>query len=531
MKNLLLIPIWICSIVQVHSQTAEVLVNESVSRSYPNEPSIAINKKDGSHVVICANIDNQYTSNDSGKSWSHNRVETTFGMFGDPVLHAASDGRIYLTHLSKTSDPKKQKKHRFIDRMVIQVSEDGIKKFNNGSTVGYNQDKIQDKPWLSSDDERNKIYITWTEFDKLNSKSKKHKSRIRFSSSSDNGKTWKKAMTISDGTGDCVDDDHTLEGATTAVDANGNIYCVWAGHNKLYFDKSTNGGESWGVDKVIGQQESGWAMDVSHVYRTSGMPFLVCDNSNGRHKGRLYLVYGDTALGDADIFLMMSDDEGETWDAPKRVNQDPQGNGKSQYLPNMAIDQTNGDLAIIYYDRRKSHNNLFTDVVSAISKDGGATFREVQLNTIMTQPYGKNIFSGDYIDIDLHNGQVAAVWASLQNNQKLYSKVTSIDNLLQQGPNSLIGKQVTFYTNSEGKHIIFYVRLNQPAKVSYSYSYSKWFGLKKYSASIEDTIECADDGSETVEYGVKHPNARSYNFLLRMENDDGLIIQTKTLKR
>ena len=103
--------------------------------------------------------------------------------------------------------------------------------------------------------------------------------------------------------GDCIDDDHTLEGATTAVGVNGEIYCAWAGHYKLYFDKSLDGGKTWGKDKVLFDQESGWAMDIPHLYRSNGMPFIVVDNSNSKYTGRLYLVWGDDKHGDADIFM------------------------------------------------------------------------------------------------------------------------------------------------------------------------------------------------------------------------------------
>ncbi len=514
------------------AQNQEVWVNEKASPFYPNEPTIAINRLNPSLIVVCANINNQYVSHDTGKSWEYQTLESSYGVYGDPVLHATSDGMIYLTHLSKTSGKKKEKKYRFIDRMVVQPSTDGSD-FDNGSDVGYNDDKIQDKPWLSSNDAIGEIYITWTEFDRMNSKRKKDESRIRFAKSQDSAASWSNAITISDGVGDCVDDDHTLEGATTAIGPNGTIYCVWAGHNLLYFDKSDDRGKTWGADKIIGEQQSGWVMDIPEVYRTNGMPFIVCDQSDSPHRGRLYLVYGDTLHGDADIFLRSSDDEGSTWSQPLRVNHDSIGNGKSQYLPNLAIDQTTGDLAIIYYDRRESENDLFNDVYLALTRDGGATFKEIKLNTWITPPHGKTSFSGDYIDLDFHNGQIATVWSSFLDQQRLFSKVVNVGEFDDYFA-PILKLQIAFYTTNHGQHRKLYVRLNQPVQVEYGYQYTKqhlWFGRKRVSVSAKASVNCPADGTKEVEYEVDYPKASRYTFQLKMTNGERQVFKTETISR
>ena len=88
------------------------------------------------------------------------------------------------------------------------------------------------------------------------------------------------------------------------------------------------------------------------------------------------MVWGDDKLGDADVFMSYSDDAGTTWQTPKRVHSDVPNNGKSQYLPNVAIDQTSGHLIITYYDRRWSKHNVFSDVYASLSTDGGESFNE-----------------------------------------------------------------------------------------------------------------------------------------------------------
>lgn len=523
MKRVLLMIVVVLTNMFVFGQVREVLVNKSGNSTYPNEPTIAISRQDGSKVVVCANIDYHFASADSGKTWSEKQLESTHGVYGDPVLHATNNGKIYLTHLSKTPDPAKSKDYKFIDRMVIQRSDDGGKTFNNGAFTGYNQDKIQDKPWLSSDENsklKGNLYISWTEFDRMNSARKDDFSRIRFSASSDLGETWSEAITISDTVGDCLDDDHTLEGATTAVDNNGTIYCVWAGHNNLYFDKSLNGGETWGKDKIIAQQKSGWTMDIPGVYRSNGMPFLLCD----QNKDFLYVIYGDTLYGDADIFVIYSDDGGNTWSEPLRVNQDEQGNGKSQYLANAALDPINGDLAIVFYDRRDSKLNAFSDVYLAVSHRGESAFKEVRLNSLITGIHGESTFSGDYIDIDLYKGQLAVVWAASQQTAQLYSVVGKLDEILL-NPVELIQNQIAYYTSlKKGNQMSLYFRCNQPVDVHYYYSSKKLFGLIKKSINLNYKLDPSIEGNKYVEDCIQYQLVRSFEIKIEVTNGERKVL-------
>ncbi|MFN0056389.1 MAG: beta strand repeat-containing protein, partial [Planctomycetales bacterium] len=87
---------------------------------------------------------------------------------------------------------------------------------------------------------------------------------------------------------------------------------------------------------------------------------LAWDRSGGPNDGRLYMVYVDrptTAALDANlnVFVRYSDNNGATWSAPQRVNDDF-GNTNTQFLPRIAVDQaagaTRGNVAVTWYDAR-----------------------------------------------------------------------------------------------------------------------------------------------------------------------------------
>lgn len=524
MKKTVLL-MWCFSGVLAMAQTNEVQMNQDergFNGMYPNEPSICISKSNPKVLVAGANISYHFVSDDNGVNWKSSTLRSSYGVWGDPVLHSDAEGNIYFVHLSRTEG--KDKDYGFIDRIVIQTSDDDGQSFSNGSFTGLNEPKMQDKPWISTDDFSDKFkgnaYLTWTEFDKINSKKKKHHSRIQFSASTDKGKTWSPAVTISDSVGDAVDDDHTLEGATTAVGVNGEIYCAWAGHHKLYFDKSMDGGKTWGKDKKLFDQVSGWAMDIPHLYRSNGMPFLVVDNSPGEFTGRLYLVWGDDKLGDADVFISYSDDRGENWTNPKRVHNDAVNNGKSQYLPNVAIDQTTGHLIVTYYDRRWSKNNVFSDVYASISRDGGQHFEEYRLNNLLSSHAGSTTFSGDYIDVDFHAGKISAVWAGYDGYAKVFNRTIMEQELDQLFPIHQVG-QFTSYVSKEDKKPVIYAVATRPTEVELIYFKKPLFSKNLKEKSRESySIRHRPGLQGTTELVIKANQKRRFDIIFTPEESE-----------
>ena len=79
-------------------------------------------------------------------------------------------------------------------------------------------------------------------------------------------------MRISDKGGNCVDSDSTVEGAVPAIGPNGEVFVSWAGPLGIMFDKSTDGGVTFGNDTFVTTQPGGWDFDVPAIYRANGLP-------------------------------------------------------------------------------------------------------------------------------------------------------------------------------------------------------------------------------------------------------------------
>jgi hypothetical protein len=95
----------------------------------------------------------------------------------------------------------------------------------------------------------------------------------------------------------------------------------------------------------------------------------------------------------------------------------------------MDIDQTNGNLHFVFYDRR-NYSDDQTDVFLAFSNDGGQTFRNKGISDKSFVP-NKSIFFGDYTNITVHNNIVRPIWTRLHNGQlSIWTDVTPFDGTL-----------------------------------------------------------------------------------------------------
>ena len=114
----------------------------------PNEPSIVINRNNSGEVLCGANLNNLYSSHDGGQTWERTKMSSKYGVWGDPVVISDSSGRYYFFHLSNPPNGS------WIDRIVCQTSEDYGVTWSEGTFVGKDGEKAQDKHWAVFNEEK-----------------------------------------------------------------------------------------------------------------------------------------------------------------------------------------------------------------------------------------------------------------------------------------------------------------------------------------------------------------------------------------
>jgi hypothetical protein len=418
-KKVLILLSFLATIFLIRSVSAQPIISSVVQVSPdnlfdPEEVSIAIDQVDPTHIAAGSGPNYFYYSNNHGQSWQGDGIGSSFGQAGDASLTCDSKGNIYHAHLSSPVAPG-----YWLDRIVIQKSTDGGTSFpNDGSFAGHHPTRQQYKEFITCDlstssPYHDNLYLVWSEFDVFpdqNTPTRFDSSRILFSKSSDAGLTWSTPITISDRQGDCSDTSNSDVGASCATAPNGDIYITWYGPGGLMFDKSTDGGKTFGKDKVLSIMPLGWN------FRETGFATILCDISNSKQRGNLYVVYSykQNGVKNSDIILLRSTDAGSSWSSPIRVNNDT--TEFEQYLPAAAIDQVTGVLYSVFYDGRNTNGGNSTDLYLARSVDGGLNFSNYRLtlNPIFTS---SGIYFTDYIGIAAFNSYVYPIWKQLKQSR------------------------------------------------------------------------------------------------------------------
>ena len=160
---------------------------------------------------------------------------------------------------------------------------------------------------------------------------------------------------------------------------------------------------------------------------------LAWDRSGGLHTGRVYLLWTQETPNesdDTDVMVQHSDDDGVTWSAPVRVNDD--SGATSQFDPKIAIDQTTGNVAVAWYDCRNDTgggkpgdtNGIPNDdamIYAAVSTDGGATFGpNIRVAAAVSNSADAHwdLDFGDYEGLAFDSGSLYPVWADNSNSTK-----------------------------------------------------------------------------------------------------------------
>jgi len=101
------------------SQIRIVKLDEAGEGKAPSEPSVAINKYDIDNIVVAAAIDKYYVTFDGGETWTNEKITSTYGVWGDPVMINDMKGHFYYFHLSDPTGNNWQSEE-ILDRIVVQ---------------------------------------------------------------------------------------------------------------------------------------------------------------------------------------------------------------------------------------------------------------------------------------------------------------------------------------------------------------------------------------------------------------------------
>lgn len=223
-----------------------------------------------------------------------------------------------------------------------------------------------------------------------------HGIRLRYSH--DKGATWSNDVEVSD------PGNEISFGPSSAVASDGTVYVAsqqlitysLETAPRLFLDRSTDGGATWGTDRLIGggpitpigvpdwkghELTMPGSADCSLI-RINHYPYIAVapDDPN-----TVYAVWNEgrwdrdftlcTGTGKhSDIAFSRTTDGGLTWSAPIRINDDEMGNGVDQFFPGIGI-RSDGLIGVTWYDRRYDPDHPYWyNLAYSQSTDGGVTW-------------------------------------------------------------------------------------------------------------------------------------------------------------
>jgi hypothetical protein len=395
--------------------TRQVNVNsggQNIVGDAGNEPSITMNPLNHAQLSIgwrqFDNVSSNFRqagwawTNDTGNTWHFpGRIEA--GIFrSDPVLDYDRLGNFYYNSLTNSPD------------YFCKV----FKSTNGGVTWNSGTDaQGGDKQWMCIDRTTGvgtgNIYSAWNpNFSTCPPGS--------FTRSEDNNVSYDDCITV---TGDPYWE-------TMVVGNNGTVY-IGGAHGFEYDSflvvKSVNAQQpssniTW--NSAVGVYMDGYlnyGLNINPV-GLLGQTSIDIDRSGGAGDGNLYLAASVTRISvvdSGDVMFSRSTDDGLTWSAPVRINDDV-SNENIQWMATMSV-APNGRIDVIWLDTRDNPGSDNSALYYSFSTDQGTTWSPNEKLSPSFNPhlgYPDQEKMGDYFDMMSLNDGAYLAWANTLNGEE-----------------------------------------------------------------------------------------------------------------
>lgn len=433
----------------------DVKVNGEMGIDLQNEVNLARDPSNGQHLVAVYHTDIDKSAgatpfdvgpglgisytNDGGASWNSTVTPTVWGFDFDPSVAIGTTGTVFAGSVGSTTTYA----YPMADTGVfVRRSHDGGASWSTATTVeafqggGVTTAPYDDKTMMACDQSPSSAYsgrlhVTWqrdaTDF---------AHSEIYTAFSNDLAVSFSAPVKVND----LPTVYSWANAAEPAVSPDGTVAVAWIDTNQpqtgvipgqIMFDRSTDGGATWGTDvtvttmmRVAKYPDSGGPYGS---WRANSFPALAIDPSDGRYA---YVVYtgdpdGPSPFGpdDGDIFLMRSADGGATWSGPVRANDDLGTNG--QFDPWVSVNPS-GTVCVAWYDRRNDVTDIDLDVYFTTSTDRGVTFspnqRANDTRIVLAQDLvigsDDNAWFGEYLGLESDATNAYLAWTDTRNLER-----------------------------------------------------------------------------------------------------------------
>lgn len=312
--------------------------------------------------------------------------------FGDPVLMFLDDGTLLATLIWITGESLYMLAARFEDDSSMPtevniVARSARDEFEGAHMVpGPYRVYYNDKEQIDVDPETGRIYFGWCGMYRAGNPGNTvigTRAYPWLSWSDDGGRTWATPTPVMAPWLETIDDD--INGESPGFNVNvwpvvtrdGNVHVIWLNAKDgadLMMATSTDDGASFGEPRLL----NATGQFNSPIMGGKSLQSVAIDRTGGPRDGWLYVTFVGEHHGDQDAFIIVSEDHGQTWRDPVRINDDEIGNGAQQLLPEVAV-RRDGDIGVMWLDPRGLEDERAYRPYFGVSQDGGTTWTNFEI--------------------------------------------------------------------------------------------------------------------------------------------------------
>mgnify|MGYP006277958059 FL=1 len=367
---------------------------------------------------------NYFQSADGGLTWGGSQQGAGGSNSGDPTTAINHSGRQFVGYIHDNYGQGVSYSDNGVNWTPVLVAN---APGGWGSLLDKNHLWIDNSPTSFY---QGNLYNAWTPFGGTND------TEIEIARSSDDGVSWSSVQNISS----AVNAGSHNQGVHIQTGPDGEVYVAWSIYDSwpsdetaIGFAKSTNGGNTYTpATRIITNIKGIRNSETSKNHRVNSFPVMAADISTGPYRGNIYIVWtnigtpGINSGTNRSVYMSRSEDGGNTWISPVRVNQGPFQNGKEAYFPWITCDPETGTLSVVFYDDRNTSSSS-CEVFVANSFDAGNTWEDFKVSDVSFTPAPipglAGGYMGDYLGIAARGGIVYPCWTD--NRGGLYMTYVS----------------------------------------------------------------------------------------------------------
>lgn len=374
---------------------ASVGTNARISGAATNprsESDIRVNYWDPTKIISGSNNiggngqQAMFFSTNSGATWGQTFLPLATGdaFHSDPTVDWFSDGKAIATAIGINAAATQLRMRSYIS------TNNGATWTLDGTFSGTQTNADKQIVWVDHSNTsafKDNVYACW------------HNGLPQFVNRRvGSGGTWGTPLQISG-----AETTGTAIGCDVKTNSSGDVFVFWpaTGNRRILMGKSTNGGVSYAAPVILTTTFASFDIGVPSFNGRRILVYVTGGAYRTATKNNVYAAWADLS-GDSGcttganepganaastcktrIWFSRSTNGGTTWSAPVKLNN--QAGLNDQHNPWMVVDETNGQLAIIYYDTVGDATRKKTNVFYQASFDDGASWSTpLQVTTAQT---------------------------------------------------------------------------------------------------------------------------------------------------